>query len=86
MQKIKHFKIFWDYIKDDKFKLFLYVMLVALSYLPALVAVYFWVVAVVALTSKDFNQFALYLKVYEVIYILLYTFLQITRDYLYTYF
>ena len=35
MQKIKHFKIFWDYIKDDKFKLCLYVMLVALSYLPA---------------------------------------------------
>ena len=86
MQKLKHFKIFWDYIKDDKFKLFLYVLLVALSYLPALVAVYFWGVAVEALTSKDFNQFALYLTVYESIYILLYTFLQIPRDYLYTYF
>lgn len=86
MQKIKHFKIFWNYIKDDKFKLFLYVMLVALSYLPALIAVYFWGVAVEALTSKDFNQFALYLTVYEGIYILLYTFLQIPRDYLYTYF
>ncbi len=86
MQKLKHFKIFWDYIKDDKFKLFLYVLLVALSYLPALVAVYFWGVAVEALTSKDFNQFALYLTVYESVYILLYTFLQIPRDYLYTYF
>lgn len=86
MQKIKHFKIFWNYIKEDKFKLFLYVILVALSYLPALVAVYFWGVAVEALTSKDFNQFALYLTVYEGIYILLYTFLQIPRDYLYTYF
>ncbi len=86
MEKIKHFKIFWNYIKDDKFKLFLYVMLVALSYLPALIAVYFWGVAVEALTSKDFNQFALYLTVYEGIYILLYTFLQIPRDYLYTYF
>lgn len=86
MQKLKHFKIFWNYIKDDKFKLFLYVILVALSYLPALVAVYFWGVAVEALTSKDFNQFALYLTVYEGIYILLYTFLQIPRDYLYTYF
>ena len=86
MQKIKHFKIFWNYIKDDKFKLFLYVMLVALSYLPALIAVYFWGIAVEALTSKDFNQFALYLTVYEGIYILLYTFLQIPRDYLYTYF
>lgn len=86
MQKLKHFKIFWNYIKDDKFKLFLYVLLVALSYLPALVAVYFWGVAVEALTAKDFNLFALYLTIYEGIYILLYTFLQIPRDYLYTYF
>lgn len=86
MQKLKHFKIFWNYIKDDKFKLFLYVLLVALSYLPALVAVYFWGVAVEALTTKDFNLFALYLTIYEGIYILLYTFLQIPRDYLYTYF
>jgi len=86
MKKLKHFKIFWNYIKDDKLKLFLYVALVALSYLPALVAVYFWGVAVEALTSKDFNQFALYLTIYEGIYILLYTFLQIPRDYLYTYF
>lgn len=86
MQKLKHFKIFWNYIKDDKLKLFLYIFLVALSYLPALVAVYLWGVAVEALTAKDFNLFALYLVVYEAIYILLYTFLQIPRDYLYTYF
>ena len=39
MKKLKHFKIFWDYIKEDKFKLFLYILLVALSYLPALIAV-----------------------------------------------
>ena len=33
MKKLKHFKIFWDYIKDDKLKLVLYIILVALSYL-----------------------------------------------------
>lgn len=86
MEKLKQFKIFWRYIKDDKFKLFLYVLLVALSYLPALVAVYFWGVAVEALTAKNFSLFAMYLIIYEGIYILLYTFLQIPRDYLYTYF
>ena len=86
MKKFKHFKIFWNYIKDDKFKLFLYVLLVALSYLPALLAVYIWGMAVEALTAKNFNEFAIYLIVYEGIYIVLYTFLQIPRDYLYTYF
>lgn len=86
MEKIKHFKIFWDYIKDDKFKLFLYVLLVALSYFPTLLAVYFWGTAIEVLAAKDFNRFVFYLVTYEAIYIFLYTFLQIPRDYLYTYF
>ena len=86
MKKLKHFKIFWDYIKDDKLKLVLYIILVALSYLPALISVYFWGVAVEALTAKDINSFVFYLAMYEGIYIIFYTFLQIPRDALYTYF
>ena len=86
MKKLKHFKIFWNYIKDDKLRLFLYILLVALSYLPALLSVYFWGVAVEALTARNFVNFLLYLSLYEGIYILFYTFLQIPRDYLYTYF
>ena len=85
-KKFSTFKIFWTYIKDDKLKLFLYILLVALSYLPALISVYFWGVAVEALTAKDINNFILYLIIYESIYIIFYTFLQIPRDYLYTYF
>ena len=86
MKKLKHFKIFWNYIKDDKLKLVLYIILVALSYLPALISVYFWGVAVEALTAKDMNSFVFYLAMYEGIYIIFYTFLQIPRDALYTYF
>ncbi len=86
MEKLKHFKIFWDYIKDDKLRLILYIILVALSYLPALISVYFWGVAVEALTAKDINSFIFYLAIYEGIYIIFYTFLQIPRDALYTYF
>lgn len=85
-KKFSTFKIFWTYIKDDKLKLFLYILLVALSYLPALISVYFWGVAVEALTAKNINSFILYLSIYESIYIIFYTFLQIPRDYLYTYF
>lgn len=86
MKKLKHFKIFFNYIKDDKLKLFLYIALVVLSYIPSLAAVYIWGVAVEALTVKDFNQFAMYLVIYEGVHILFYTILQIPRDYLYTYF
>ncbi len=86
MEKLKHFKIFFNYIKDDKLKLFLYIALVVLSYIPSLAAVYIWGVAVEALTTKDFNQFAMCLVIYEGIHILFYTILQIPRDYLYTYF
>ena len=85
-KKFSTFKIFWTYIKDDKLKLFLYILLVTLSYLPALISVYFWGVAVEALTAKNINSFILYLSIYESIYIIFYTFLQIPRDYLYTYF
>lgn len=85
MKKLQHFKVFWRYIKDDKLKLFMYIVLVALSYLPSLLAVIFWGIAIEALTKMDFQKFLLCLMVYEGIYILLYTFLQIPRDALYTY-
>lgn len=85
MKKIKTFKIFWNYIKEDKLKLFAYMFLVLLSYLPSLLAVIFWGVAIEALTSLNFSKFVLCLALYEGIYIFLYTFLQVPRDSLYTY-
>ncbi len=83
IKKLKPFKLLWDYIKEDKIKLFFYILLVALSYVPALIAVYCWGQAIEFLTSRDFNNFLLYLVIYESIYILFYTILQIPKDYLY---
>lgn len=85
MKKLKPFKLLWDYIKEDRLKLFLYILLVALSYIPSLIAVYFWGRAIEFLTSNDFNNFVFYLIIYESIYILFHTVLQIPRDYLYNY-
>ena len=85
MKKIRNFKIIWDYIKDEKFKFFMYILLVALSYIPSIVAVCFWGFAVEALTAKNFDSFLIYLIIYEGVYILFYTVLQIPRDYLYNY-
>lgn len=83
MKKFKTFKIFWHYIKEDKLKLFLYMLLVALTYIPALLAVTFWGIAIEALSNLNFNKFVIFLIINQATYIFLYTFLQIPRDSLY---
>lgn len=85
LSKVKTFKILWHYIKDDKLRLFGYILLVAVSYLPSLFAAVLWGVLIEALTEGHFDQFVFYLAIYEGIYILLFSILQIPRDYLYNY-
>lgn len=85
LSKVKTFKILWHYIKDDKLRLFGYIFLVAVSYFPSLFAAVLWGVLIEALTEGHFEQFVFYLAIYEGIYILLFSILQIPRDYLYNY-
>lgn len=85
MKNRENLKIFWHYIREDKLKLFLYVFLVALSYVPSLISVYFWGIAIEALTVLDFNRFFFLLVIYESIHIIAYSVIQIPRDSLYTY-
>ena len=42
MKNKNSLKLLWHYIKDDKLKIFIYILLLFLTYLPALVAAYFW--------------------------------------------
>lgn len=42
MEKTKTFKILWHYLKDEKIKLFLYIILVLCTYLPVIASAYFW--------------------------------------------
>ncbi len=86
MKKFKNFKILFHYLNDEKFKLVLYVLLVLLSYLPALVAAYFWGSAVEFLIEKDLKSFIIYLGLWEGIYIICYSILRIPRDRLFNYF
>ena len=86
MKKFKNFKILFNYLKNEKFKLLIYVLLVLISYLPALVAAYFWGSAVEFLIEKNFTRFIIYLAAWEGIYIICYSILRIPRDRLYNYF
>lgn len=85
MKKFSSFKILWHYLKDDKVKLFIYVLLVLLTYLPGLATAIFWGFALEELIEMNLKGFVLYLAIWEGLFIIFYTILQIPRDYLYNY-
>ena len=85
MKKAKHFKLVWHYLKHDKLKLALYIFLVFATYLPVLFSAYFWGKALELLILKDTAGFMKFLILWECVYILTYSVLQIPREFLYSY-
>ena len=85
VNKVKSFKILWKYIKDDKFKLFIYILLVILTYAPTILSAIFWGKALEQLLTKNIYSFVIYLGLWEGLYIIFYSILQLPRDYLYNY-
>lgn len=85
MNKVKSFKVLWKYIKDDKFRLFIYVLLVILTYAPTILSAVFWGKASEELLTKNIYNFVIYLGLWEGLYIIFYSILQLPRDYLYNY-
>lgn len=83
MKKLKSFKILWDYLKEDKIKLFIYLFLVIITYIPALLSAFFWGLAVEYLINYEFIKFAIYLLSWSTLYILFYCVLQYPRERLY---
>ena len=86
MKKIKNFKILLYYLREDKFKIFIYIFLVLMTYLPALLAAFLWGHAVELMLIKNYWGFFLYFGGWVLIFILCYSVLQIPRDKLYNYF
>ena len=85
MKARNNFKILWHYLKDEKLKLVLYLVLVALTYLPALVSAILWGLALEHLIDSNFKMFFICLAIWESVWILCYSFFAIFRDYLYNY-
>lgn len=85
MEKKRTFSIIFKYLKNDKLKLFIYLILVLFSYLPGLLAAFFWGYALEKLVLKDFNSFAMYIIIWESIWIFFFVILSIPRDMLYNY-
>ena len=85
MKKKNTFSIIFRYLKNDKLKLFIYLVLVLFSYLPGFLAAFFWGYALEKLFVKDFDSFAIYLIIWESIWIFFFVILSVPRDMLYNY-
>ena len=85
MKDIKVFKILWKYLKKEKGMLFLYIFLVALSYMPIFLTSLCWGRAITFLTMNNFNMFSFYIFLYTGVYLLFYGLLYIPEDYAYKY-
>ena len=85
MKAKNNFKILWHYLKDDKLKLFTYLTLVILTYIPGLLSAILWGLALEHLTNMDFKMFLLYLTIWEGSFIFFYVILSAPRDLLYNY-
>ena len=83
MKKFKSFKILWHYLKGKKFKLFLYILLVVLTYIPSLLSAFFLGFAIENLINLNFYKFGLFLLSYEGLHILFYVFFDYPREKLY---
>lgn len=83
--KDKPFKLILEYLKEDKLKLFIYLFLVLITYIPDMGSTFLWGLAVEALITKDFNLFVIYLISWQSIHILIYSILSTPRDLLYNY-
>ena len=84
MKKLSSWRIFFNYLKEEKLKFILYVILVITSCLPAFIAA-LWGVAVEYLVANAFHKFVFCVVLYEGIYILTFTVLEVPREYLYNY-
>ena len=84
-KKVKKQNLIFEYLKNDKLKLIIYLILVFASYVPFLGAAFFWGLALENLIIKNFSGFIFYLALWEGLYILFYSILAIPRDYLYNY-
>lgn len=79
------FKLIFHYLKDDKGKLFLYLILTVLTYIPTLLSSFFWGYAIEGLVQASINTFLFFLFLREGLHILFYNLLSVPRELIYNY-
>ena len=85
MKKLNNFKLLFKYLYKDKFKIFVYILLVLSTYVPVLCAAFLWGRSLEKLLANNFKGFVIYFATWVGIYIFCYSILQVLRDKLYNY-
>ena len=85
MKKLNNFKLIFKYLNKDKFKIFIYILLVLLTYIPILSVAYFWGKALEKLIEKDIHMFSIFLLIWIGVYIFCFTIVQYVKEKLYNY-
>lgn len=85
MKKYKTFHVIWQYLKDDKLKVFIWILLVFSSYIPPLLIAFLFGKAAEMLIHNQYNMFLLNLIIWLGLDIVFYAILMIPRDRLYKY-
>lgn len=83
--KNNSFKLLGYYLRHDKLKIFMYIFLVLINYLPSLISAFFWGKALEHLILRQLDGFVSYLVVWSFIWVIFYTFLQVPTKKLYNY-
>ena len=78
-----NFKLIFEYLRDDKFRLVLYLLLVVITYVPTLLSSFFWGYAIEGLIANSLRIFMIFLILREGMHILFYSILSMPRDLLY---
>lgn len=84
-KKKSNINIIIRYLKNEKLKLFIYLFLVLITYIPALLTSFFWGYAIEGLIESDYNKFLIFVIFRQSTNILFYSILSLPRDYLYKY-
>lgn len=82
---MKNYKLIYHYLKNDKFKIIMYILLVIITFIPGLIFAYLWGLAIEQLVALKFDKFILYIIIWNIIHILTYVVLAYPRDRLYNY-
>lgn len=78
--KLKNFKLIWQYLKGDKIKLIIYIFLTIAMITPAVLGPILWGNGLEALTENDAKSFFTILILYTGMYILFYTLCMVPHD------
>ena len=84
-KETKSLKLIFSYLKEDKIRLFLWLFLVLITYIPTFLSSFFWGYAIEGLIASNLHKFFIFLAANEISHIFFFSLLSMPRDNIYNY-